>query len=95
MKHTITEAEKKEIRGALTYELEYIWGMYGDTGYDLRRAFDEGYGIVKGFLAGLRLQYTDEAIRNDGMFGEIDDIWRVYCDRYFEARREAVNNGKL
>lgn len=95
MKHTITEAEKKEIRGAITYELEYTWGLYGDTGYDLKRALDEGYGIVRGFIVGLRLKYTEEALRAFGMYGEIGEIWQVYADRYFETRREAVNNGKL
>ena len=86
MKHTITEKEKKEIRGRLTYALEETWGMYGDTAYDLKRAIDEGYGIYKGFMAGLRLQYTDEAIRNYGMFAEIDDIWCVYVERYRKAK---------
>ena len=81
----ITEEEKKEIRGGLTHALERTLELYGGGKHkNLKRALDEGYGVLRGFYNALWIVYTMEAVE-DELGDEIRAIWEVYRQRVNEA----------
>lgn len=85
-RNRITEDEKKVIRGELTRALEETLELYAET--NPKRAYDEGYGVFRGFNTFLLITYTTEAYEE--FFDEFSCIWEVFRDRLFERLFEEV-----
>lgn len=80
----ITDAEMEQIREAVETLLEGTWELNTKKEfYDLKRAFDEGFGNLNGFTRALGLVYTRDI--TDRVFDEIiENVWRDYTKRYYD-----------